>query len=120
MPGAGARVSNVPSSVQSYVTRPTANGPVGVGSVMSLLCSNQSDPINAPIPRTPNRARTAMTFSARRTRRALSFVGHQDEDSEAKEMKIAMGPPMRFAVSFALQSKGAQKKPNENEKNLGQ
>src|ERR1700738_625823 len=48
------------------MVRPTANGPVGVGSVIWDSCSSQSDPKNTAIPRTPNIANTANTLNIRR------------------------------------------------------
>ena len=66
LPGPGASVSNVLSSVQSYIPRPTANDPVGVGSVISLLRSSQSNSNDTAIPRTPTIANAAIALNIRR------------------------------------------------------
>src|ERR1700730_9598831 len=51
------------------MARPTANDPVGVGSVSSVLCSSQSEPNKTAIPRTPSIANTRKPLSIRRAHR---------------------------------------------------
>ena len=53
VPGTGASGSECRSSVQALIAWPTANDPVGVGSVVSVLCSSQSAPNSARFPRHP-------------------------------------------------------------------
>src|SRR4029077_13266703 len=54
-PGDGASGSAC-ASLQKYVVRPTANGPGGVGKVVSLLWSSNSKPSETVTPRTHNMA----------------------------------------------------------------
>lgn len=45
--------------------------------MISVLCSSQSDPNNAPIPRTPNVANITEPFNIRRASRVLNIEGYQ-------------------------------------------
>src|SRR5258708_37285174 len=72
--GAGASLSTVVSSVQSKVTRPTANDPVGAGSVRLVPCSSHSDPNNTPTPRTTKITNPAKPLNTRRLHRLLNSL----------------------------------------------
>lgn len=47
MPGCGVTESAYAASLQTYVERPTANGPDGAGSSTGALCSTQRTARNA-------------------------------------------------------------------------
>ena len=67
---------------------------MGIGSVVSVLCSSQSDANNTPTPRTPNIANTAKPLNIRRASRVLDIVGETvigtsaARDSEGPQWKV--------------------------------
>src|SRR6266849_1284460 len=82
VPGTGASGSNATESVQSWIARPTAKEPVGVGSVTSDRFSSQRNPSNATILRTPSTANTAKLLSTPRSNRVIVIRGPEAQASE--------------------------------------
>jgi hypothetical protein len=79
LPATGDNVSAVDVSTQTAVTRPTANGPVGAGSLRSALRSSQSDTTRTMVASTPETVRMAMALPMRRER-VGSVIGPDEKE----------------------------------------